>query len=112
MDKIKKYEEVIITLLNEYASIRKTLTPNVESQVVIDKDNHHYQLISIGWHKGKFIYTIAFHFSILNNKVWIQQNNTDVMVADELVERGVLKSDIVLGFIPEKMREHSGFAVA
>lgn len=112
MDKIKKYEQTIVALLNDYASIKKSLTPNIKTQVVIDKENHHYQLLSIGWHNGKFIYTVAFHFSIIEGKVWIQQNNTEAMVADELMERGVPKSDIVLGFVPEKVRGMEGFAVA
>ncbi|MCC6723517.1 MAG: XisI protein [Saprospiraceae bacterium] len=112
MDKVKKYEQIILHLLNDYAGIRKSLTPNVISQVLVDRENQHYQLLSIGWHNGKFVYTMAFHFSIQNDKVWIQQNNTDAMIADELVERGVLRSDIVLGFVPEKVRGETGFAVA
>ena len=112
MDKVKKYEQIIVALLNDYAGIKKSLTPNIKSQVVIDKDNHHYQLLSIGWNNGKFVYTMAFHFSIINGKVWIQQNNTDSMIADELMEKGVPKSDIVLGFVPEKVRGSEGFAVA
>ena len=34
------------------------------------------------------------------------------MIADELMEKGVPKSDIVLGFVPEKVRGSEGFAVA
>jgi hypothetical protein len=112
MEKISKYENLIIELLNEYASIRKTLTPDVKAQVILDHSNRHYQLLSIGWHHNKFVYTVAFHFDIINEKIWIQQNNTDVLIANELVERGVPKSDIVIGFIPEKARSFEGFAVA
>lgn len=112
MDKVKKYADIIVSLLNDYAGIRKSLTPDIKSSVVIDRENNHYQLLSIGWHKGKFVYTTAFHFSILGGKVWIQQNNTDALIADELMERGVPKSDIVLGFVPEKVRGETGFAVA
>lgn len=112
MDKVKNYEQIITGILNDYAGIKKSLTPKVKAQIVIDRENHHYQLLSIGWHDNKFIYTVAFHFSIINGKIWIQQNNTDVMIADELMERGVPKSDIVLGFVPERVRGETGFAVA
>lgn len=111
MDKINQYQNIICSVLEEYAKIEKTLTPNVKSHLIIDESNHHYQLISIGWHKKKYIYTVAFHISISNDKVWIQQNNTDVLIADELEEKGIQKSDIILGFIPEKYRSHTGFAV-
>lgn len=112
MDKINLYQDIICALLKEYASIKKSLTPNVKAQLIIDKENKQYQLISIGWHNNKFIYTIAFHFSIINDKVWIQQNNTDALIADELIAKGILKTDIVLGFLPETARSFSGFAVA
>jgi hypothetical protein len=111
MDKIAKYQQIICELLKEYAAIKKNLTPNVKAQIVIDKENHHYQLLSVGWHNNRFIYTIAFHFDIINDKIWIQQNNTEALIGDELVARGVEKSDIVLGFVSEKARSHSGFAL-
>ena len=58
------------------------------------------------------VITVALHFDLINDKVWIQQKNTDILIADELVERGISKSDIVLGFIPEKVRHYEGFATA
>jgi hypothetical protein len=112
MDKTLKYKEAILSVLQEYAASKKTLTPDVKSQIVVDGTNHHYQLISVGWHGQKYIYTIAFHFDIIDEKVWIQQNNTEVMVADELVARGIPNSDIVLGFVMPSARVYSGFATA
>ena len=111
MDKIKQYQTIICDLLNEYASIKKSLTPNVKSQILIDKENNHYQLLSIGWHNNRFVYTIAFHFDIIDGKIWIQQNNTDTLIADELHHHGVKRSDIVLGFLSDKARSHSEFAL-
>ena len=111
MDKITQYQEIICKTLQRYAGIKKVVTPEVKSHMIIDKENHHYQLVSIGWHRNKYIYTIAFHFAIVNGKVWIQQNNTDSMIADELCEQGISKTDIILGFIPERGRVHTGFAV-
>jgi XisI protein len=110
MDKTIKYQHVIRDLLKEYAAVKKTLTPEVKSQIIFDPVNHHYQLLSVGWHGQKFIYSTAFHFDIVDGKIWIQQNNTEAMIADELMERGVPKSDIVLGFVAPSAREYSGFA--
>jgi hypothetical protein len=112
MDKIMHYQQIICELLQRYASIKKSLTPLVKSHLVLDKENHHYQLISMGWHNHKHIFTIVFHFDIIDGKVWIQQNNTDALIADELCEAGIPKSDIILGFIPEKVRHSSGFAIS
>ena len=52
------------------------------------------------------------HFDIIDDKVWVQQNNTDWEVGDMLEERGVLKSDIVVGFLPPELRAYTKYAVA
>ena len=111
MDKIKKYEKIICELLTEYSEVKR-IPVEVKAQVIIDKENHHYQLLSLGWHKSGFTYQTAFHFDIIENKIWIQQNNTDILIADELISKGVNKDDIILGFIAPTMRRYSGFAEA
>lgn len=112
MDKIANYSQIIEDLLNEYSFGRQHATTGVRREVIVDKQNHHYQLLSVGWKNGTFTFLVAFHLDIINGKIWIQQNNTEVMVADELIERGVDKADIVLGFLSEETRPYSGFAVS
>ncbi|MBC8151862.1 MAG: XisI protein [Bacteroidetes bacterium] len=104
MDKIANYQQVLKAVITQYGSIKKSLTPGVKSQTIIDSDNHHYQLLSIGWHNHRFVYAVILHFDIIGEKVWIQQNNTDVLIADELISRGITKTDIVLGFVSEQAR--------
>ncbi|HNI44012.1 MAG: XisI protein [Chitinophagales bacterium] len=111
MDKITQYQKIICQILEKYASIKKVVTPDVKAQLIIDTNNLHYQLLSTGWHKNRYIYTVAFHFAIKNEKVWILQNNTEAMIADELYEQGIPKSDIILGFVPAKGRVYTGFGI-
>ncbi|MCO6489857.1 MAG: XisI protein [Phaeodactylibacter sp.] len=112
MDKVEKYQEAIIDFLEEKARLRPVNLKNVENQIIIDKENRHYQLLSIGWDDNKFNFHAVFHFDIRDGKVWIQRNDTEVMVADELIERGVAREDIVLGFQPPYARPYTGFATA
>ncbi len=111
--KIKKHEQILLNLLEEYAWERHATQTDFRSLVLADKEKHHYQVVQSGWYEGEFDYSILFHFEIKpNGKVWLYQNNTDVPIAEELAKRGVSRSEIILGFQPEKLREHSGFAVA
>lgn len=48
---------------------------------------------------------------IINGKIWIQQNMTEIDLGEELVKRGVPKSEIVIGFFSPKMREYTEYAV-
>ena len=105
MDTIETYSRILSDVVNEYAAIKKTLMPGVQSESLVDRENHHYQLLTVGWHQHRFIYTVIFHFDIIDGKIWIQQNNTDVLIADELIRRGVVKTDIVLGFLSEQARQ-------
>ena len=112
MDKITEYIQIIKDILREYGSISSSLSPAIKREVIIDDQHYHYQLLSVGWHNHKFTDFVSFHFDIIDGKIWIQQNNTEALIADELIERGVEKTDIVLGFVPEEARAYSGFAVS
>ncbi|MFN7118536.1 MAG: XisI protein [Saprospiraceae bacterium] len=111
MEQIIKYQHIITSLLEEYASY-KLATPGIESQVICDTLRHHYQLMRVGWDGNEYIHYIVFHFDIKDGKVWIQENRTDVDIAEALVERGIPKSDIVLGLQPPYLRVHTGYAAA
>lgn len=107
MDKLSQYRAVLETLLQDYASVRKSATPNIKTQLVTDTVHDHYQLLAMGWHNNRFVYNVMLHFDLIDGQVWIQQNNTDVLVGDELIQRGIDPDDIVLGFISEQARQYS-----
>ena len=54
---------------------------------------------------------ITLHLQVkLDGKVWILANWTEDDIAEALVEKGVPKSDIVLGLLPANVRAYSGYA--
>jgi hypothetical protein len=110
-NKIEKYQKIIEEFLTLEANDRQY--PDIELQVVTDTKHNHYQLAEVGWDDKYYVYRILFHLDIKpDGKVWLAANNTDVLVAEELVKRGIPASDIVLGFQPPYVRPHTGFAVA
>ena len=112
MDKIIKYQQVILGLLEEYAAIPPSYSTALRDEVVADTIRNHFQLISLGWENNCFIYEVVFHLDIIDGKIWIQQNNTEADLAAELVERGIPKSDLVIGFQPADIRAISGYAIS
>ncbi|TAK29811.1 MAG: XisI protein [Saprospiraceae bacterium] len=98
--------------LQEYAKIKPANQPDVDSYVIADRENNHFQLLQTGWQNHRYVFAVVFHFDIRNGKVWFQRNITDKDVVDELMEMGVAREDIVLGFRSPEMRPHTGFAVA
>lgn len=55
---------------------------------------------------------MLLHLEIREGKIWIQENNTDILVAEILLEKGVKRDDIILGLKPYFVREYTGFGVA
>ncbi|NJL76344.1 MAG: XisI protein [Saprospiraceae bacterium] len=100
-----------MTLLEREAAIKLSNAATVQRQAIADLEKNHFLLASVGWARQKFYYAVSLHFDIIDDKVWIQQNNTEILVADELMDLGVEREDIVLGFLPAYARQHSGFAV-
>jgi hypothetical protein len=110
---LKKYQKAILTILEDFVSTPYSHSPTVEKQLIADVKRNRYQAIVCGWEsEEQFVCTTFLHFEIKNGKIWIQQNWTERLVATELVEQGVPKSKIVLGYLPPIGREISGYAVS
>jgi hypothetical protein len=79
--------------------------------LIIDPERRHYQLVNVGWLNNRRIYGCILHIDIKADKVWIQHNGTERDVAADLVELGIPKSRIVLGFQSPFKRQLTEFAV-
>ena len=110
MEKVKNYQQIIAATLREYANSN---VPGMEDELLLDFENNHFQLVTVGWNDGKYLFLPLFHLDIkADGKIWLMVNNTDVRIAEEQVKKGVPRTDIVLGFQPAFIREESDYAVA
>lgn len=110
MDKLEQYRQYIQTILTRHGKY-KSHREEIESELIFDPVRDHYQLMRIGWNDLSRVYHSIMHFDIKNDKIWIQQNMTDVDLAQELLEMGVPKEDIVLGLQPPYKRPYTGYGV-
>ncbi len=107
---IERYRQEIMDLVNQYASY-KPRYGEVELEAVMDHKQGHYEVITVGWENDERVHGCLLHIDLKDNKVWIQHDGTDVGIANLLVEMGVPKEAIVLGFQPLYKRPYTGFAV-
>ncbi|MEM1326985.1 MAG: XisI protein [Bacteroidota bacterium] len=115
MDKLLRYQTVLKEVLLEYVQQGATdeeATEHLETQLLFDDIHNRYQVLRVGWKEEKSSFLVIFHFSILNNKIWIQRHISDYDIVGDLEEKGVSKEDIVLAFYAPKMRPFTGYAVA
>jgi XisI protein len=109
MAKLDDYRRYVRQLLKEYAQ-RGSCEDGVEAQTIFDPESDRYQLIYVGWHNRRRVYGPVLHFDIKNEKIWIQLNGTEDDVATALMDMGVLREDIVLGFQSPHRRLFTEFA--
>ena len=110
MDKLNHYRQSIHNFLSKYANVWKE--EEIETQIIIDVERDRYLLLRIGWEGNKRINYSVFQFDIKNDKIWVQENTTDVEIDQEFEEMGISKKEMVIGFHHPSMREYSDYSIA
>ena len=110
MAKVDQYRQYIQDVIRRHGTHPPSFG-EVELQMIFDTAHDHYQLVHAGWHKKHRQYGCLMHMDIKDGKIWIQHDGTEVGVANELVELGVPKEDIVLAYHPSYQRQYTGFAI-
>ena len=111
MDKLDKYRQIIQSLVQHHGS-QKISYGDVETQILIDKERDHYQVVHVGWDGDRFIHGCSIHIDIKGDKVWIQWNSTEDDIATDLTAQGIPKEDIVVGLHPPNLRKFTEYAVS
>ena len=87
------------------------LNVDLKNREIFDRETDRYIILSEGWQQQRHLYSCLIHVEIISNKVWIQLDNTEDGIAEELISAGIPKSDIVIGFHEPEIRQYTGFAV-
>jgi len=111
MENVAQYREYIQSLLSEYAKDDRD-DNEVEVQLIFDTVRDHYQWMNVGWQGLKRIYHCIIHIDIKEGKIWLQENLTELNPAEDLVEMGVPREDIILGLQPPYKRPYTDYGVA
>lgn len=98
MERVDMYRQHVQSFLRDFAA------EDPCTQVVFDIEHDHYLVIHNSWHNDSRIYGCAIHLDIIDGKVWIQHNSTEIAIDQELRDRGIAKADIVLGFRSPSVR--------
>lgn len=111
MDNLEKYRQIIRQILTPYLNISYS-NVKIRNRAAFDQETDQYLIISEGWNNQEHLHSCLIHLEIIDNKIWIQCDNTEDGIANELVKAGIPKSDIVLAFHPPDLRKFTEFAVS
>ena len=110
MDTIEHYRQRIEQVMHGYESFR-TSRKGVDAVLIVDAARCHYLLMYVGWDGPRRVHHVAIHIELRDDKVWLQCDNTDLVVAEDLAAAGIPKSSIVLGFREPAVRQYTEYAV-
>ncbi|NET60190.1 MAG: XisI protein [Symploca sp. SIO2E6] len=108
MEKLN-YPELVQKIIK--AHVTNLQDDETEVQLILDREHNHYLLMLVGWHNQRREYGSLIHIDIKGDKIWIQSDGTEVGVANELLEAGIPRQDIVLGFKSPFKRQFTEYAV-
>jgi hypothetical protein len=111
MDQLTQFREAVKRVINEWDAFIPSRS-GVESETIFDEARDHYELVHTGWEGIRRVHGTVIHVDIRDGKIWIQHDGTEDGIANELMEFGVPKDCIVLGFHHPDERKYTDFAVA
>jgi hypothetical protein len=111
MDTLETYRQTIKNVLAEYVRVQYAYG-EIQNETVFDREADRYMVVSLGWQNVKRIHGCLIHIDIIDGKVWIQRDGTEHGIANDLVEAGIPKDHIVLGFHEPEARKYTEYAVA
>lgn len=105
------HKNLVRDILSDIAT-RFRANTNWEIIEAYDEPRGQYLLFTDGWEGEDRDYGCFMHIEVKpDGKIWIRRDGTDLDIGGQLLEEGVSKSLLVLGFRSPAMRALSEFAV-
>ena len=111
MGKLTDISASILSSFANYKELYPLSVTDMRSETLCANGDQHFQLIRMGWYKGKRVYKIIAHLELKADKIWIQEDNTEEGMAPFLLDQGMDKSQVVLAYFSEGHRAHTDFAI-
>lgn len=112
MDKLAAYRQIARQII-EGVQAKLTQVEAYEALLAIDEQHGQYLVMTDGWDKAERTYGPLVHIEVkTDGKVWLRYDGTDLEIGQELLDRGVLASDLVLAFHSPAMRRYTPYAAA
>lgn len=111
MDQVTRYRSIVKRILAEHAE-QAPSHGKIETLPLFDDSHDNYAVLDLGWDRMGRVHAVILHVRLKNGKIWIEQDGTEEGVANKLLDAGIPKEDIVLGFYRPDRRKNTQFAVA
>lgn len=111
MDTLVEYRQLIQNILTDYTRVPYAYG-DIQFETVFDRDADRYLVVILGREDIRRVHGCLIHVDIIDGKIWIQRDGTEEGIASELIQAGIPKEQIVLGFRSPQRRKLTELAVA
>ena len=108
---MSKYRAIARQVIDDYARYKPSCG-NIDISPVYDTERDHYLLVSFGWNGERRVHSTILHLRVFEEKIWLERDETEEGVTQDLLDLGVNKEDIVLAFYHLEDRKLTEFAIA
>lgn len=110
MDRIKKYQDLLQKEMEYHAELQPT-NSDIKFQFVMNVERNQCILLALGWQNKVYKHYFLFHLEIIDGKIWLHENRTDIDIAKILVEKGIQPCDIFIAYLTKVEQKDSGYAM-
>jgi XisI protein len=112
MDKLNTYRTIIKEVLTRYYELDlEQPSAGIEPVLALDEVRDQYFWAQVGWNQTQRTCGSTVYIRLKDEKVWVEEDLTEDGVTNDLLEAGIPKHDIVLGFQHPRERALTEFAV-
>ncbi len=117
MDSLIDYRQTIQNILKYYYGLSQQqptphqVAPDISEHLILDPERDQYLWLRCGWDDKKRVQHIIVYLRIENGKIWVETDNTDLEIVDDLIAAKIPPQDIVLGFHHPSKRPLTEFAI-
>lgn len=111
MDKLERYRKILEDVVIKHSQYKPD-NKNIQLIPICDREHDQYLLVTVGWNRIDRIHDIIIHLQLKDGKVWIEWDGIEYGVAQDIMDAGIPKEDIVLAFYTPEHRKLTDFAVA
>ncbi|MEM8526513.1 MAG: element excision factor XisI family protein [Bacteroidota bacterium] len=99
MKALRTYGEIITGFLSEYVEVDNQNLSHTQYHLIVNESKTEFVLIALGWQKKRYFNQIVFHLQLVEDEIWIHQNNTDVPIERHLIEQGISRERFRVSYL-------------
>lgn len=102
---MKNNRSILREYLSEWVEFHPDEQTGIPLTIIEDKADGNFFLMEVGHGEEGWVYTLFVHFQVQDDgKVVLLANNTDQEPFEELIDKGIDATDLVIGWVPPEMQ--------